>query len=73
MYSILVNICFVTDDCLKTSRDSLDLIDTEEGEEMARAIRARKYIETSAVEQSGFTSVFHTAVCIQVSNLSIVI
>ncbi|XP_053408261.1 cdc42 homolog [Mercenaria mercenaria] len=50
------------DDCLKSSQESLDTIDTEEGEEMARAIRATKYVETSAVEQSGFTSVFHTAI-----------
>jgi hypothetical protein len=54
---------YVSDDCLKSSQDSIDTIDTEEGEEMARAIGARQYVETSAVEQSGFTSVFHTAVC----------
>lgn len=29
---------------------------------MARAVGARQYIETSAIEQSGFTSLFHTAI-----------
>lgn len=50
------------DYCLKSKHDSIDTISFEEGEEMARAVGARQYIETSAIEQSGFTSLFHTAI-----------
>lgn len=50
------------DDCLKSSRDSLETITPDEGEEMAREIGAVRYVETSAVEQSGFTTLFNTAI-----------
>lgn len=50
------------DDCLKSSRDSIETVSTNEGEDMAKEIGAVKYVETSAVEQSGFTTLFQTAI-----------
>ncbi|KAL4229315.1 hypothetical protein ACF0H5_012357 [Mactra antiquata] len=50
------------DDCLKSSTDNLDTVSTEEGEDMASCVGAIKYAETSAIEQSGFTSAFNSAI-----------
>ena len=65
--------CFYSDDCLKSSREDLNaVVCFEEGEEVAQYIGAEKYIETSAIEQSGFTDCFHTAVSTHVTYLGFV-
>ncbi|XP_052254812.1 cell division control protein 42 homolog isoform X2 [Dreissena polymorpha] len=48
------------DDCV-SGRKTLDVL-TDEGEEMAQELGAVKYVETSAIEQSGFTTCFHSAI-----------
>ena len=53
----------ILDDCMKSSMESLDdIVTTEEGERLARKLGAIKYVETSAIEQSGLTDCFNTAV-----------
>lgn len=59
MSTVLV---LLSDDSLTSDIDSYDTVSTEEGEDMASCVGAIKYAETSAIEQSGFTAAFHSAV-----------